>query len=60
MVKGRAISGKNFVVNKIFKKKKNAVKYIIKKKGNEVKQVPIKTNVPKLKAFKKIIKPLSL
>ncbi|CAI2363752.1 unnamed protein product [Moneuplotes crassus] len=34
LVKGRAPNSKNFIVNKIFKKKKNAIKYILKRKEN--------------------------
>jgi len=56
IIKGKAKNSDNFIVNKIFRKKKNAVKFILSRKVNEPKSHNNKSIIPKSKVFKKQIK----
>lgn len=52
IIKGKSKNSHNFVVNKVFKNKKNAVKFILNRKVNETAQEKSKLVVKKSKIFK--------
>mmetsp|Transcript_32756 Transcript_32756/g.29040 ORF Transcript_32756/g.29040 Transcript_32756/m.29040 type:complete len:144 (+) Transcript_32756:464-895(+) len=53
VLKGKAAGNKNFIVNKVFKKKKNVVNYILKRKVPDFKCDSSKIILSKPKIFKK-------